>query len=147
MFDFMNYGPDPGGHNGTVLEYQTGGPDGDDDGLEYIGPPYVAPAPLYANGGDMDVSVIQSAFNKLSQELPPLLSLPTSYDSYDDPDEHTTNVFDDIQELVAPQDIDLELEKKKKKKKKWEGKRKRTQYTRATDAKAAGPTKKSSRHR
>ncbi|KAJ6548682.1 hypothetical protein B0H19DRAFT_1265484 [Mycena capillaripes] len=125
MFNFMNNSSDPGGYsgtyNGTLLENQIGGPDEghndadgeDNDVLEYIGPPYAAPAPLYANDGDMEVSgcfvsqktstpelfykVNQSAFNRLSQKLPPLLPLPASYTSHDDPDEHTTNVFDDIE--------------------------------------------------
>ncbi|KAJ6533650.1 hypothetical protein B0H19DRAFT_1272287 [Mycena capillaripes] len=121
MFDFMNYGPGPGENSGSVLENQTTGPgeddddaDGDyDDGLEYIGPPFAGPAPLYANDDAMDVS-----------ELPPLPPPPTFYASHDSPDEHTTNVFAK-KYIVA-------------------GKRKRTQSTRAADATAAGPTKKSS---
>jgi hypothetical protein len=161
-FDFMNYGPDAGGNSGSVHENQTAGPgeddnaDGDyDDRLEYIGPPYAGPAPLY---DAMDVSVRfvsrnnqllndskvnQSGFNTLSQELPPFPPLPASYISDDHPDEHTADVFDDHEEPLAPQDIDLELSEKNI----LAGKRKRTQSTRAADATAAGPTKRSSHQR
>jgi hypothetical protein len=161
-FDFMNYGPDAGGNSGSMHENQTAGPgeddnaDGDcDDRLEYIGPPYAGPAPLY---DAMDVSVCfvsrnnqllndskvnQSGFNTLSQELPPFPPLPASYISDDHPDEHTTDVFDDHEEPLAPQDIDLELGETNI----LAGKRKRTQSTRAADATAAGPTKRSSHQR
>ncbi|KAJ7263904.1 hypothetical protein C8J57DRAFT_1718899 [Mycena rebaudengoi] len=93
-------------------------------------PPYAPPAPLYVNASDMDVQVQvnYSAFNKLSQELPPFPPLPASYPLTMSP-----------MIPVAPKDIDLDLNERNI----LAGKRKRTKSTRAVTLQLRGPPKNS----
>ncbi|KAJ6524006.1 hypothetical protein B0H19DRAFT_1276702 [Mycena capillaripes] len=87
----------------NVRFLETAGPDRDDDDadgedddeLEYIGPPLqVQRHFMRMTMPWMYWYVNQSAFNRLSQEFPPLPPLPASYASHDDPDEHTANMLE-----------------------------------------------------
>ncbi|KAJ6560867.1 hypothetical protein DFH09DRAFT_1083332 [Mycena vulgaris] len=83
---------------------------------------------------------------RLSQQLPtlpPPVSSPFPSDDVHDEQEDVARTVDDPEDPIAPQDINLEFDEKNILK----GKRKRTQSTRAADATAAGPAKKTSRQR